>query len=157
MCGKTCCSIRLFDFVTDPCCSKFCFSTVTSFFFFFFQSNFEVKCALAVTRSISGAILSFCYLHDTLCEACGEAGVVDECLKLLRRLKMSTHDLSDKWVSPSITERMQMTSRSPCLYSRQTSDMVMAAMYIGKLITDPRGVICIVSVFRLKEKFRLNK
>ena len=83
--------------------------------------------------------------------------MVDECLELLRRLQMSTHELSEKWVSQSITERLQMTSRSPCLCTRQNSDMVMAAMYVGKLITNPRGVICIVSVFRLKEKRRLNK
>ena len=124
---------------------------------FFFQSNSEVKCALEVILSISVAILNFSDLHDNFCEACGKAGVVDECLKLLRGLKMCTHDLSDKWVSPSVTERMQMTSQTSCLCTRQNSDMVMAAMYVGKLITSPRGVRCIVSVFRLKEKCRLYK
>ena len=129
-------------------------STVTNFFF---QSNSEVKCALRVTVSISVAILNFSDVHDNFCEACGKAGVVDECLKLLRGLKMCTHDLSDKWVSPSVTERMQMTSQTPCLCTRQNSDMVMVAMYFGKVITSPRGVICIASVFRLKEKCRLYK
>ena len=80
---------------------------------FFLQSNSEVKCALKVIVSISIAIINFSDLHDNFCEACGEAGVVNECLRLLRGLKRGTHDLRDKWVSPSITERMQMTSQTP--------------------------------------------
>ena len=86
-------------------------------FLFFSQTNSEVKCALAVILPISRVILNFSDFHDKFCEACGEAGVVEECLKLLRSLKIATHDFSDIWVSPSITERMQMTSRPPCLYT----------------------------------------
>ena len=73
---------------------------------FSFQTNTEVKCALEVILSISLAILDFSDLHDKFCEACGQAGVVEECFKLLRGLKIGTHDFSDTWVSPSVTERM---------------------------------------------------
>ena len=45
------------------------------------------------------AILNFSDLHDNFCEACGEAGVVEECWELLRGLKTCTHNLSDIWVS----------------------------------------------------------
>ena len=74
---------------------------------------------MKVIYSISLAILNFSDLRDKFCEACGRAGVVKECLKLLEGLKMCTHDFSDTRVSPSVTERMQMTSRSPCLRTLQ--------------------------------------
>ena len=85
----------------------------------FFQTNSEVKCAVQVIYVISVAILNFSDRHDKFCEACGQAGLVEEYLKLLRGLKMCTHDFSDTWVSPSVTERMQMTSRPPCLHTLQ--------------------------------------
>ena len=91
--------------------------------------------------SIFEAISGFTDLHDKFCEACGEAGLVEECLKLLRSLKIATHDFSDIWVSPSITECTQMTSRPPGLCIRQKSEMVMVAMYVGKIITNPQGVL----------------
>ncbi|XP_015780024.1 PREDICTED: uncharacterized protein LOC107357902 isoform X3 [Acropora digitifera] len=62
------------------------------------QSNSEVKWALKVINSISMAILNFSDLHDNFCEACGEAGVVEECWELLRGLKTCTHNLSDRWI-----------------------------------------------------------
>ena len=68
-------------------------------FFSFFQSNSEVKCALDVIVSICIAILNFSDFEYNFCEACGEAGVVKECLELLQGLKMCTHELSDKGVS----------------------------------------------------------
>ena len=86
---------------------------------FSFQTNSEVKYALPVVYAISLVILNFSDLHDKFCEACGEADMVEECLKLLQGLKMCTHNLSDTWVSPSLTERMKMTSRPPCLRTRQ--------------------------------------
>ncbi|XP_067030823.1 uncharacterized protein [Acropora muricata] len=61
------------------------------------QTNSEVKCALPVVYAISLVILNFSDLHDKFCEACGEAGMVEECLKLLQGLKMCTHALSDTW------------------------------------------------------------
>ena len=70
-----------------------------------------MKCATEVLYFISVVILNFSDLHDKFCEACGQAGMVEECLKLLQGLKMCTHDFSDTWVSPSVTERMQMMSR----------------------------------------------
>ena len=73
-------------------------STIASFFSFF-QSNSEVKYALDVIGSIFIAILNFSDFQYNFCEACGEAGVVKECLKLLEGLKACTHDLSDKKVS----------------------------------------------------------
>ncbi|KAK2566761.1 hypothetical protein P5673_009438 [Acropora cervicornis] len=59
------------------------------------QTNSEVKWAVKVIYSISLAILNFSDLRDKFCEACGRAGVVKECLKLLEGLKMCTHDFSD--------------------------------------------------------------
>ena len=73
-------------------------STIASFFLFF-QSNSEVKCALNVIVSICVAILNFSDFQCSFCKACGEAGVVKECLKLLRGLQKGTHELSDKRVS----------------------------------------------------------
>ena len=73
-------------------------STIASFFSFF-QSNSEVKYALDVIGSIFIAILNFSDFQYNFCEACGEAGVGKECLKLLEGLKACTHDLSDKKVS----------------------------------------------------------
>ncbi|XP_067030956.1 uncharacterized protein [Acropora muricata] len=61
------------------------------------QTKSEVQWALKVLISIFEAILSFTHLHDKFCEACGEAGMVEECLKLLRGLKMCTHEFSDIW------------------------------------------------------------
>ena len=108
----------------------------------FFQKNSEVHWALEVLGSIFGAISSFTDLHDKFCEACGEAGMVEECLKLLRGLKMCTHELSDIWVSPSIIERKQITtSQPPCLCTRQNSEMVVVSMYVVVAITNPREVI----------------
>ena len=104
--------------------------------------NLEVECALKVILLISIAILNLSDLHDDFCEACGKAGVVEECLKLLQGLKIATHDLRDKWVSPSITDRMQMTSPRPCLCTRQNSrEMVMVALYVGNIVTNSRGVL----------------
>ncbi|XP_015780019.1 PREDICTED: uncharacterized protein LOC107357901 [Acropora digitifera] len=61
------------------------------------QTNSEVNLATAEILAISAAILNFSDLHDKFCEACGEAGLVEECLKLLRGVKMCTHDFSDTW------------------------------------------------------------
>ena len=72
-----------------------------------------------VIYSIFRVILTFSDLHGKFCEACGQAGVVQECFKLLEGLKMCTDDLSDTRVSPSVTERKQMTSRPPCLRTLQ--------------------------------------
>lgn len=83
------------------------------------QTNSQVKCAVQVIYVISVAILNFSDLHEKFCEACGQAGLVEEYLKLLRGLKMCTHDFSDTRVSPSVTECMQMTSRPPCLHTLQ--------------------------------------
>ena len=113
MCIKTCCSIREFDVLADTCCSKFLLVL------FFFQTNSEVKCAVHVLYSIPRVILNFSDLHGKFCEACGQAGLVQECFKLLEGLKMCTDDFSDTRVSPAVTERMQMTSRPPCLRTRQ--------------------------------------
>ena len=46
---------------------------------------------------------------------------------------------------PSITERMQMTSQTPCLCSRQNSEMVRVAIYFGNIVTNRRGVLYILS------------
>ncbi|XP_074615176.1 uncharacterized protein LOC141874718 isoform X1 [Acropora palmata] len=59
------------------------------------QANSEVKWALEVIYSISVAILNFTDLHHKFCEACGEAGLVEECLKLMRSLKICTQDFTD--------------------------------------------------------------
>ncbi|XP_015753418.1 PREDICTED: uncharacterized protein LOC107333164 isoform X7 [Acropora digitifera] len=61
------------------------------------QKSSEVQWALEVLISIFDVISGFTDLHDKFCEACGEAGMVEECLKLLRGLKMCTHELSDIW------------------------------------------------------------
>ncbi|XP_044170066.1 uncharacterized protein LOC122954100 [Acropora millepora] len=60
------------------------------------QSNSEVECALDVIVSIYIAILNFSDSQYSFCKACGEAGVVKECLELLQGLMACTHDLSDK-------------------------------------------------------------
>ncbi|KAK2565261.1 hypothetical protein P5673_011214 [Acropora cervicornis] len=62
------------------------------------QANSEVKWALEVIYSISVAILNFTDLHHKFCEACGEAGLVEECLKLMRSLKICTQDFTDNRV-----------------------------------------------------------
>ena len=36
---------------------------------------------------------------------------------------------------------MQMTSQKPCLCTRQDSEMVMVAIYLGNIVTNPRGVL----------------
>ncbi|XP_015764482.1 PREDICTED: uncharacterized protein LOC107343429 [Acropora digitifera] len=59
------------------------------------KANSEVKWALEVIYSISVAILNFTDLHRKFCEACGEAGLVEECLKLMRSLKICTNDFTD--------------------------------------------------------------
>ncbi|XP_067030746.1 uncharacterized protein [Acropora muricata] len=61
------------------------------------QTNSKAQWALGVRISISAAISSFSDLHDQFCDACGEAGLVKECVKLLRSLKIGTHDFSDVW------------------------------------------------------------
>ena len=72
--------------------------------------------------------------------------MVEECLKLLRGLKMCTHELSDIWVSPSIMERMPITtSQLPCLCTRQNSEMPVVAMDVGMAFTNPRGVLYTLS------------
>ena len=35
---------------------------------------------------------------------------------------------------PSITERMQMTSQMSCLCTRQNSEVVMVAIYLGNIV-----------------------
>ncbi|XP_044170071.1 uncharacterized protein LOC122954105 [Acropora millepora] len=61
------------------------------------QTNSEVKWATAEILAISAAILNYSDVHDKFCEACGEAGLVEECFKLLGGVKMCTHDFSDTW------------------------------------------------------------
>ena len=144
MCGKpcNCYSTREFVVLTVHVAGNLDLDISTATISFFFQTKSEVQWALKVLISIFEAILSFTDLHDKFCEACGEAGMVEECLKLLRGLKMCTHEFSDIWVSPAITERVQMTtSQPPCLCTRQNSEMVMVSMYVGMGITNPRGVI----------------
>ncbi|XP_067056443.1 uncharacterized protein [Acropora muricata] len=62
------------------------------------QSNSEVECALNIMVSICIVTLKFSDFQYDFCKACGEAGMVRECLKLLRGLKSFTHELSDKWI-----------------------------------------------------------
>ena len=51
---------------------------------------------------------------------------------------------------PLITERMQMTSQKPCLCTRQNSEMVMVAIYLGNIVTNPRGVLYTLVSLRMQ-------
>lgn len=145
MWSKTCCSIQEFLFLQIHVVVNFDLDIFTATTNFFFQTNSKAQWALGLRISISTAISSFSDLHDQFCDACGEAGLVKECVKLLRSLKIGTDDFSDVWVSPSMTERMQMTSRPPCLCTQQNSEIVLTTMNVGKIITNPGGVFYTLS------------